>query len=81
MRAKRRREEHPDRERAMDAVYRALKTGVLVKLPCLECGKPAEAHHADYADWLSVVWLCRSHHRAVHAMHRRMVSRENKGQV
>lgn len=47
-------------------VYRALKSGALVRKPCERCGRKAEAHHEDYSKPLCVNWLCRKHHRARH---------------
>jgi hypothetical protein len=48
-------------------VYAALKSGKLSRLPCEVCGNlNVEAHHPDYGFPLSVVWLCKAHHRAVH---------------
>lgn len=45
----------------------ALKTGKLKKKSCKKCGsKLSEGHHPDYSKPLSVVWLCRKHHREVH---------------
>jgi hypothetical protein len=55
-----------DRRRAHKAVEVALRSGVLVALPCEVCGLPAEAHHADYSKPLQVTWLCRDHHRRLH---------------
>ncbi len=44
-----------------------VKRGHLVKEPC-HCGEAkVEAHHPDYDDPRSVVWLCRKHHREHHA--------------
>jgi hypothetical protein len=59
--------------RAQSAVYRALKSGALVKPDaCEECGLPASeagkrglhGHHADYDKPLEVRWLCPKCHRA-----------------
>ena len=48
-------------------VKQAVVRGKLVKLPCLVCGKAeVEAHHPDYDQPMSVVWLCRQHHREIH---------------
>lgn len=55
---------YPERKAAYDKVYRALKTGQLLKKPCF-CGSiDVEAHHEDYAKALEVIWICRQcHHR------------------
>jgi hypothetical protein len=48
-------------------VYKAIKKGTLVKLPCFVCGElRVEAHHPDYSLPLDVVWLCPHHHRLLH---------------
>lgn len=60
---------YPERIAAGDAVTAALRSGVLVRLPCEVCGdKRTEAHHPSYAPdaQLDVVWLCRRHHRQAH---------------
>lgn len=59
---------HPERARARNAVSRAVKSGKLMKQPCIVCGGVAEGHHPDYSSVLDVVWLCRFHHKQVHAM-------------
>lgn len=42
--------------------------GKLAVLPCRECAgtENVEAHHPDYSDPRRVVWLCRTHHKALH---------------
>jgi transcription elongation factor Elf1 len=59
---------HPDRRKAQGAVATAVKSGRLIRLPCLICGERAEAHHPDYNAPLDVVWLCRPHHMQAHAL-------------
>lgn len=59
---------------AHNAVAKALIAGKLAPWPvcalpeCTET-KP-EAHHADYADPLGVVWICAGHHKEAHALGR-----------
>lgn len=65
------------RRLAGQAVKSAIKNGTLTRQKCERCvagdqpkrgRRPAvEAHHEDYAQPLSVVWLCRRHHRQRHA--------------
>lgn len=58
----------PEKDRARSKVYLAVKAGKLVRRPCEVCGNPqSEAHHIDYANALQVQWLCRLHHRRLHA--------------
>lgn len=54
---------------AHNAVARALRSGILEKMPCLMCGceKLVHAHHDDYSKPLEVMWLCVVHHKARHA--------------
>lgn len=60
----------PEKSRARDLVFRAIKDGKILRKPCEHCGKePAHAHHADYSKPLDVTFLCvRCHHNE----HRRM---------
>jgi len=55
-----------NRSVAINATYKAMRHGILVKQPCARCGGPAEAHHPDYSQPLNVVWLCRQHHAEEH---------------
>ncbi len=46
----------------------ALKRGLVERRPCEVCGsEPADAHHDDYQRPLAVTFLCRRHHRRLHA--------------
>lgn len=46
----------------------AKRLGVLAPLPCEVCGREkAEAHHPDYDRPGEVKWLCRKHHKQLHA--------------
>ena len=52
-------------DRARQAVYRAIKRGILVRPSvCEECGdtRTIQAAHYDYQDLLRVRWLCRPCH-------------------
>jgi len=46
----------------------AIRDGRLTKQSCAWCGtnKNIHAHHEDYSKPLDVIWLCASHHSAVH---------------
>ena len=47
---------------------RAVKSGILVKTPCVVCGFPkVEAHHENYYEPLNVKWLCLKHHKEIHS--------------
>ena len=57
---------------AHKALASALRRGLVTQQPCEVCGDASsEAHHPDHAKALDVVWLCRKHHRALHADERR----------
>lgn len=65
---------NPGASRAHMLVSRALARGTLVRGPCQVCGDPkTEAHHPDgcYDQPLAVDWLCKKHHRGLHAALRR----------
>lgn len=66
---------HPARRAAQLALGNAVRSGAVVPWPVCavpECGRKPEAHHPDYGQPLSVVWLCPAHHKQVHAMARRL---------
>jgi len=58
-------------EYARKVVYRAIRTGRLVRGPCERrrrkdgCHGRIEGHHDDYERPLEVRWLCSKHHRQV----------------
>lgn len=66
------RENNRDRTRARAGLNNAIKRGEVKRLMwCQLCGRGVhqrvvEAHHADYSQPLSVVWLCKSHHHQIH---------------
>lgn len=54
---------------ASSAVSRAIKKGILKRMPCEVCGlKKTEGHHKSYLkkDHLKVNWLCKIHHEEWH---------------
>jgi hypothetical protein len=53
---------------AHKAVQSGLRRGLIAKQPCEVCGaEDSEAHHDDHSRALDVRWLCRTHHKALHA--------------
>lgn len=62
------RTENPEKVIAHSLVSRAVKSGKIVKKPCVVCGATSnlEAHHANYEKPLDVTWLCSLHHRHEH---------------
>lgn len=56
------------KKKAHSAIQRAIKKGVLKKMPCSVCGDiRSVAHHPNYNEKLRIVWLCINHHADVHA--------------
>lgn len=74
MRAKRPRygdlsEEQKKRSRCRAYTHVLLKRGKLQKQPCARCGsEKSQAHHPDYSDPRTVVWLCVDCHRETHGI-------------
>lgn len=65
--SKRTKAKYPEKEKARRILMFAIRSGKLIRLPCLICGnKKSEAHHTDYTKPLDVVFLCRRHHIDVH---------------
>jgi hypothetical protein len=61
------RREDPRRQRAHNAVTRAIKKERLVRAPCCRCGSERSlAHHEDYDKPLDVIWLCQPCHKQRH---------------
>lgn len=66
------RERFPEKERAKQAVNRAIRNGSLVPQPCEVCGsKKVHAHHDEYSKPLDVKWLCPKDHASRHVQLRR----------
>jgi len=61
------RKEDARRARAHSAVARAVRSGDLIRQPCIRCdSKKTEAHHEDYDKPLEVMWLCTPCHKQRH---------------
>lgn len=51
---------------------KAIKKGILIKMPCEVCGGPkVDAHHDDYSKPLEIRWMCRVHHLQYHSSERK----------
>src|SRR3990167_2067628 len=47
---------------------KAIKYGKLKREPCKVCGEErTDGHHEDYSKPLEVIWVCRQHHKDLHA--------------
>ena len=52
---------------AHNSVAKAIRSGLLVRMPCIRCRKEkTEAHHEDYDKPLEVMWLCNPCHKQRH---------------
>lgn len=66
---KRYQKSYPQKANAKNKIFRAVRSGVIVKKESCEiCGKKCKArgHHPDYKDPLRVIWVCNSCHRNIH---------------
>lgn len=62
------RRSHPKATWAHQCLRSAVKRGLVIQIACEVCGDTdTEAHHPDYDRPMDVRWLCRRHHKAVHA--------------
>jgi hypothetical protein len=62
------RKRNPQAHWAHLSTQTAIRHGLLVPEPCEVCGETkVDAHHSDYNRPLVVRWLCRKHHKALHA--------------
>lgn len=59
--------ENPEKRKANIIIGNLLRSGKIVKQPCIFCGnKKVHGHHFDYSKPKEVVWLCPSCHKKVH---------------
>lgn len=57
-----------DKQRAQQVIRNLIYRGRLIRDKCVFCGiYPSDAHHEDYSLPRAIVWLCRQHHKDVHA--------------
>jgi ribosomal protein S27AE len=55
------------RTKCHNAVTRAIRSGKLIRQPCVRCGNEKSlAHHEDYDFPLDVMWLCQPCHKQRH---------------
>lgn len=63
------RQRNRQKQKAHNAIAKAVLRGKIFPMPCLVCGQDSvEAHHPDYAAPMSVIWLCEQHHKEVHRL-------------
>lgn len=60
---------HPEKYMARNKFRRAVRDGLIVCQPCVDCGSTenVHGHHEDYSHPLDVTWLCRACHWQRHA--------------
>lgn len=57
----------PEKTKARTAVSRAVRSGRLIKEPCINCGEvKVDGHHENYSRYLDVIWFCRACHHKHH---------------
>lgn len=57
----------PDKNKARALMAKAIRDGVLKRMPCEVCAEvKSEGHHEDYFKPLEIKWLCKKHHAEVH---------------
>lgn len=62
------RERNPKKTWAHAALRSGVRRGLVTPQPCEVCGdETSEGHHDDYDKPLEVRWLCRRHHKRLHA--------------
>lgn len=62
------RRDNPRRYLAHLYIGTAKRLGLVTPQPCEVCGaEKADAHHDDYSRPGEVRWLCRRHHKQIHA--------------
>lgn len=68
IRASEHKKRNPQKHKARNAVYQALKKGKIKRMPCVICGSQenVQAHHYNYNKPLNITWLCIKHHRYIH---------------
>ncbi len=60
-----------DKNKSRDALKYAVKKGKILRQPCFFCGeRKTQAHHLIYSHPFKVVWVCSSHHAAIHTRER-----------
>ncbi len=61
------RQQDKRRQQCHNAVTRAIRSGKLIRQPCIRCGNEKSlAHHEDYDFPLDVMWLCQPCHKKRH---------------
>jgi len=68
-------EAHRKARLAHHALRAAIDRGDIKRGSCEVCGSlRVDGHHPDHDKPLEVIWLCRKHHRQLHAAERRLAA-------
>lgn|SRR3990167_3905961 len=64
------RKKNPEKQKAHVKLNYAIRTGKIIKSPCVECGDAyrIQGHHPDYSKPLEVIWVCSIHHKDLHQL-------------
>ena len=63
VKAKKREQQGTKKTKARDEFRYAVRTGKIVRKPCIYCGDPkSQGHHEDYSKPLEVIWVCAGCH-------------------
>lgn len=66
-------DKNPEKRKAHQAVFVALRAGNIKKKKCF-CGKiEVEAHHSDYSKPLKIIWFCKKHHKEADIRRRKVI--------
>jgi hypothetical protein len=57
---------YPEKIKAQRLLNFKIKSGEIIRKPCLVCGQLAQGHHPSYDKPLDVIWLCPKHHVMIH---------------
>ena len=66
--SKRYRLRFPEKVKAHQILFYAVKKGKIKKSPCVDCGATyrIQGHHPDYSKPLEIIWVCSIHHKNYH---------------
>ncbi len=69
--------EQAPRQKARLVLGGKIKSGKVVRGPCVVCGaEKTHGHHTDYSKPLDVTWLCKEHHDDVHYPNRKYQAKQ-----
>ncbi|MCA9340281.1 MAG: hypothetical protein KDA17_05185 [Candidatus Saccharibacteria bacterium] len=64
---------NPEKTHAQIILKDAVRSGKVLRQPCIICGNPkTHGHHVAYDLPFAVSWVCRQHHIDTHALHKEL---------